>query len=151
MVTIKIQRRGDIIGAYLQTLGFGREKAAEVSDGLSGMIDGDLNNGDEIIAALDELLLLTARKIWPLSEYSSEQLTALFKLLYLNNDGADRWGVLVFSDKEIPEDMRRIMSEHNLQQAPDYAYAPMQAQKIEPAISKSWLHRLLHLTAKKAS
>ena len=71
--------------------------------------------------------------------------------LYLNNDGADRWGVLVFSDKEIPEDMRRIMSEHNLQQAPDYAYAPMQAQKIEPAISKSWLHRLLHLTAKKAS
>lgn len=115
------------------------------------MIDGDLNNGDEIIAALDELLLLTARKIWPLSEYSSEQLTALFKLLYLNNDGAGRWGTLVFSDKEIPEDMRRIMSEHNLQQAPDYAYAPMQAQKIEPAISKSWLHRLLHLTAKKAS
>ena len=38
MVTIKIQSRGDIIGAYLQTLGFGREKAAEVSDGLSGMI-----------------------------------------------------------------------------------------------------------------
>ena len=110
MVTIKIQSRGDIIGAYLQTLGFDREKAAEVSDGLSGLIDGDLNNGDEIIAALDELLLLTARKIWPLSEYSSEQLTALFKLLYLNNDGAGRWGTLVFSDKEIPEDMHRIMN-----------------------------------------
>lgn len=27
MVTIKIQSRGDIIGAYLQTLGFDREKS----------------------------------------------------------------------------------------------------------------------------
>lgn len=102
MVTIKIQSRGDIIGAYLQTLGFGREKAAEVSDGLSGMIDGDLNNGDEIIAALDELLLLTARKIWPLSEYSSEQLTALFKLLYLNMTAPTAGEPLFFPTKKFP-------------------------------------------------
>lgn len=33
MVTIKIQSRGDIIGAYLQTLGFDREKPQKFRTG----------------------------------------------------------------------------------------------------------------------
>lgn len=151
MVTIKIQSRADIIAAYMQSLGFEQDAAATVSEKLSERIDAGLNNGDEIIAALDALLLQTARKIWPLCDYSSEQLVALFKLLYLAGNGAARWESMVFFDKEIPEDMRQEMVNHNLQQAPGYSYAPMRTQKIKPVISKSWFRRLLHLTFKKAS
>ena len=68
MVTIKIQSRGDIIGAYLQTLGFGREKAAEVSDGLSGMvldqdIEAILNRGSGRTAAVDSEKDMAAERI----------------------------------------------------------------------------------------
>ena len=108
-------------------------------------------NGEEIITELDKRLLSIARKIWPLSEYESEQIVALFKLLYLMNDGAAKWGDIIFYDKTIPEDLYKIMASHNMSQAPNYALSQMQPQKIEPAIPQHWFKRLLRFSLKKAS
>ena len=151
MVTIKIQSQGDIINAYLKTFGFEPEAALQCASDLEKNFDESIKNGEEIITELDKRLLSNARKIWPLSEYESEQIVALFKLLYLMNDGAAKWGDIIFYDKDIPEDLYKIMASHNMTQAPNYALSQMQPQKIEPAIPQHWLRRLLRFFHKKAS
>lgn len=151
MVTIKIQSQGDIINAYLKTLGFEPEAALQCASDLEKNFDESIKNGEEIITELDKRLLSIARKIWPLSEYEPEQLVALFKLLYLMNDGAAKWGDIIFYDKTIPEDLYKIMASHNMSQAPNYALSQMQPQKIEPAIPQHWFKRLLRFSLKKAS
>lgn len=151
MVTIKIQSQCDIIKAYLETMGFCSEKAANSALKLDQMFDGNIKNGEEIIAELDKRLLQLAHKLWPLTEYDVEQLVSLFKLLYLINNGAEKWGDVVFYDKALPEDLYKVMVSHNITQAPNYALSQMQPQKIEPAIPQHWFKRLLRFSHKKAS
>ncbi len=151
MVTIKIQSQCDIIKAYLETMGFCSEKAANSALKLDQMFDDNIKNGEEIIAELDKRLLQLAHKLWPLTEYDVEQLVSLFKLLYLINNGAEKWGDVVFYDKALPEDLYKVMVSHNITQAPNYALSQMQPQKIEPAIPQHWFKRLLRFSHKKAS
>ncbi len=151
MVTIKIQSQCDIIKAYLETMGFCSEKAANSALKLDQMFDDNIKNGEEIIAELDKRLLQLAHKLWPLTEYDIEQLVSLFKLLYLINNGAEKWGDVVFYDKALPEDLYKVMVSHNITQAPNYALSQMQPQKIEPAIPQHWFKRLLRFSHKKAS
>lgn len=151
MVTIKIQSQCDIIKAYLETMGFCSEKAANSALKLDQMFDDNIKNGEEIIAELDKRLLQLAHKLWPLTEYGVEQLVSLFKLLYLINNGAEKWGDVVFYDKALPEDLYKVMVSHNITQAPNYALSQMQPQKIEPAIPQHWFKRLLRFSHKKAS
>ena len=151
MVTIKIQSQCDIIKAYLETMGFCSEKAANSALKLDQMFDDNIKNGEEIIAELDKRLLQLAHKLWPLTEYDVEQLVSLFKLLYLINNGAEKWGDVVFYDKALPEDLYKVMVSHNITQAPNYALSQMQPQKIEPAILQHWFKRLLRFSHKKAS
>ncbi len=151
MVTIKIQSQSDVIRAYLETLGFNSDKAQKSALKLEQLFDNTIKNGEEIIAELDKRLLGAARKVWPLSEYESEQLVALFKLIYLINEGAQRWGDVVFYDEDVSEDLRKAMISHSISQAPNYSFVQMQPQKIEPVSPKNWLKRLLHFSSKKAS
>lgn len=151
MVTIKIQSQGDIINAYLKTLGFEPEAALQCASDLEKNFDESIKNGEEIIAELDKRLLQLAHKLWPLTEYDVEQLVSLFKLLYLINNGAEKWGDVVFYDKALPEDLYKVMVSHNITQAPNYALSQMQPQKIEPAIPQHWFKRLLRFSHKKAS
>ena len=132
-------------------MGFCSEKAANSALKLDQMFDDNIKNGEEIIAELDKRLLQLAHKLWPLTEYDVEQLVSLFKLLYLINNGAEKWGDVVFYDKALPEDLYKVMVSHNITQAPNYALSQMQPQKIEPAIPQHWFKRLLRFSHKKAS
>lgn len=149
MVTIKIQSSEDVVKAFLCNLGFNADLSAENSLKVLEMIDNDLSSGDEVIAKLDKLLLTSAQRIWPETNYTPEQLTALIKIAFILNDGPNRWGTQIFKSEKLPKDLIQIIYNYSLCQAPHYAFAKMEPQKIEPVVSQNLFSKLFHLSFKK--
>lgn len=148
MVTIKIQSVDDIAAAYLKTFGFSGEIIKKILPELMKQLKTNIDSGDDIIKALDKLVLASAKRTFGKTNYPDEQLTALLKASYLLFDGAKKWGDKIFYADKIPAEMIEALQAANLHQAPDYAYAQMNPQPIVPAVSANIFRKFAKLFRK---
>ena len=130
MVALKIQTLDDIVKAYLQSLGFSQENC-DIS--VSGVIDKLQNDFDDnnVIYALDELIYKTAKKIFAKEKLSKSQKIAMFKLCFLQSDGASKWGVDALFEDAVSVVAVGEMKEQVLRIVPEYNMSKMEPQIIE--------------------
>lgn len=131
MVTIKIQSADDIIRAYLQSLGFANADVQKNIRFLKDKAGTSLTDGDKIIKALDNIILTSAKKVFCNSSLDDEQLIALFKLCFLQANGADKWGHKIFETLKEDDDIAKSLREYVVYVAPDYVFSQMKPQEID--------------------
>lgn len=130
MVTLRVQSLDDIITAYCRSLGF-EGKSLQAAVKVIGSRFGDKLNHEDVIASLDKMLLDAVKKYLPDNKLGNDQKTALFKAVFLLQNGAKKWGCVVFEDKEFPADLQKALAGHKLMAAPEFKVSHMQPQKIE--------------------
>ena len=133
MVTIRIQSKEDIIAAYLKSFGFKGDKLASVVAAVVQNLDkSGCENGEVLLGLVDNFLLKTAKKIFPQSRLDDEQLLAEFKLCFLLCGGSDKCSTEELKNFKLPLALIRQMQQNYVINAPQYKYAEMKPQVIEP-------------------
>lgn len=130
MVTIKIQSIDDIIGAYLKGLGFSADAASKIVPELKRKLPLSQESGDNVIDALDKLVLSAAKKIFKDSSLDDEQLVALFKFCLLETKSASKWGDKIFALKDSDEAIAQALRQEVIHVAPNYVFSQMKPQEI---------------------
>lgn len=130
MVTLRVQSLDDIICAYCQSLGYEGRNLQSVVQMIAGQFGGQLNPED-VIASLDKMLLGNIKKYLPDCQLDNSQKTAIFKAVFLLQNGAKKWGNVIFEKKELPADLQLALREHSLTVAPEFKMSRMRSQKIE--------------------
>lgn len=142
MVAIKIQSLDDIVKAYLENLGFKKNALTKASEEVKKLLEGRVNN-DNVLSSLDDLTVASAKQIFDSSGDNAEQLSALFKLSYLTNNGADKWGADIFDHQKITAAMKKQMLEKAICVVPHYQMSEMKPQVIESAQPQKILSHFL--------
>ena len=139
MVAVNIQSVDDIIAAYLKYLKFSDKQARK----LAAILKGQLVNQDNIVDALDGLLVKPAKKV--LSGYilTDAQAVALYKFCFLQAGGAKKWGVMLF-DENSSAAFAEALRKEIIINAPVYTISHMEAQKIEPVLAHGFWHNWWH-------
>lgn len=144
MAAIKVQSIGDIITAYLETLGMSRD-----DDRLEFFVKelhaslGDLTGKEkDIVSLLDGVLCQKAQKIFDDLPAAPAQAAAIYKFCFLESGGFKLWGK-EFLHPENSETFKKALREKNVVTAPRYVLSRMQAQKIESIAPKNILHKIM--------
>lgn len=132
MVAIKIQSLQDIAAAYLRNLGFEENQIANAVEILLGEL-GDNYDNDEVLASLDKLILKIANKIFENTALLPGQKVAMFKLGFLLNKGAQKWGAKALLEQGVSSEVMEAMRAKMMSVAPQYKFSRMQPQPIETA------------------
>ena len=147
MVALKVQSLDGIVNAYVQSLGYHDEGLQKVVDFL--MINyAEKLNQEDVIASLDEILYAIVKKYIPTPRGEKTQALALFKAVFLLNDGAEKCGLSLFEKGEIAPELQKLLKENVLQSAPQIKTSKMDAQKIETIDFFAFLGKLFHLFRK---
>lgn len=147
MAAIKVQSLNDITEAYFKSLGFNGSGLKNVVKNIMQEYAGKLKDND-VIGSLDGILLEIIKKNFPDNKFPNEQKVAWFKVAFMLNDGAKRWGADVFSKDKFKSDIVEALNKSNLVNVPEYKISYMEVQKIETVAPLRFLDRLLHLFRK---
>ncbi len=149
MVTLTIQSADDIVGAYLQTLGFSADEAARSAPSLHRLLKLNETVGDDLVLHMDQLLAQKAGDLFPDFSGSDKERTALIKTAYLRADGAARWGIDLWSkkkDKKMDETLKKSV----LFGAPAMCLGAMEPQPIEVPHPTSFFLKKVRLLKRKS-
>lgn len=139
MVAINIQSLDDIISAYLKYLRFSDKQARR----LAGDIKDRIGVQENVIEAVDRLLLPVAKNIFSDLILTDAQAVSLYKFCFLQAGGAKKWGAEFF--KEVPSvPFRKAIRQEIVINAPVYRISHMKVQEIEPVIHGGFFHKLWH-------
>ena len=141
MVAVKVQSLKDIIRAYLQNLGFSGQKLEAAVEDVAACA-GDYYDGGSIVDFLDALPVSHMRRQRKFAGMPDYQIAALFKLVFIENDGAGRWGTLPWCQKELPTEMLALTERYAADMLPAYKASRMEAQPIESLRPVRWFTRL---------
>ncbi len=147
MVALKVQSLDGIVTAYAQSLGYRDEGLQKIVNFLMDNYAEKLNQED-VIASLDEILYATVKKFIPTPRGEKMQALAMFKAIFLLNDGAEKCGLALFEKGEISPELQQLLKENVLQSAPQIKASKMDAQKIETIDFFAFLGKLFHLFRK---
>ncbi len=149
MVTLTIQSADDIVGAYLQTLGFSAAEAARLAPSLHRHLKLNETIGDDLVLHMDRLLAQKAADLFPDFTGSDKERTALIKMAYLRADGAARWGIDLWSKKK-DKVMDETLKKSALFGAPAVCLGAMEPQPIELPHPTSFFLRKVRLLKRKS-
>lgn len=144
MVTLKVQSLNDIIAAYCQSLGYEGRALQTAVKVIADRFGGQLNTED-VIASLDKMLLSNIKKYLPDGHLNAYQKVAIFKAVFLMNDGAKKWGSAIFEEKELPDALKKALAEHKLSVVPEFKVSHMEPQKIETPNPLSLFGKIVNL------
>lgn len=147
MVALKVQSLDGIVTAYAQSLGYRGENLQKIVNFLMDNFAEKLNQED-VIASLDEILYATIKKYIPSPRGEKTQALAMFKTLFLLNDGAEKCGMALFEKGELSSELQQILKENPLQSAPQCKMTKMEVQKIETINFWAFLGKIFHLFRK---
>lgn len=143
MVAIKIQSLEDIIGAFLENLGFnGSEKQKTVE-----FLVQDYNNAGkpDLSLFMQRMLRRKAGKIFKMSDWDDSQKAALFRYIFLNKQLAKKYGYGFFANEEPDSRLIEIMQHNILRPVPPYHYSEMPRQVIASPHPRKLLDKVLHI------
>lgn len=89
MAALKVQSLDDIVRAYFQTLGFDGENLAKAAAEVLEKYRGDLD-GNDVTGSLDKILAGHFKSCFGDEKLNDSQRTAMFKLAFLQINGADK-------------------------------------------------------------
>ncbi len=136
MVAIKILSKEDVIAAYLCSLNFPVSHIDTLVHLLKNKISLNSDDANDLIKEIDCLLLNMARKVFPNTKLSNEQLLTQFKLQFILNNGAKQCVKNGIKNFELPTQLVENMRANLFFSAPSYHYSEMKPQKIETFGSK---------------
>lgn len=117
MAAVKVQSLDDIVSAYLQDLRIPAELVPEWAAAVQG---------DDVIAALNDLLLPTAEQVYPERYFDKAQKIAGFKLVWLSLGGGE-----LHPGQKPGDDLQAALKEKRLVPAPKAEPHKMQPQRLE--------------------
>lgn len=141
MVTLKVQSLNDIIEAYCKSLGYDGRDLKKVVKIINERFGSRLNP-DDVIASLDAMLLGNIKNYLPATKLDNAQKVAMFKVVFLLNNGAKKWGEVIFEDKELPKELVVAIVNHRLEVVPEYKVSHMLPQKIEATNPLNIFHKI---------
>lgn len=147
MVALKIQSLDDIIVAYGKSLGFDNENLSNLTHIIQTQYADKINEND-VIGSLDDILYALVKPYLPPHKRDKPQALAMFKMLFLLNNGADICGIELFEKGVLSAQMQQILSDNRLQIVPPLKMSKMEPQKIEPINWLAPLTKLVHLFRK---
>ncbi len=147
MVALKVQSLDGIVTAYAQSLGYRGDGLQKTVSFLMDNYAEKLNQED-VIASMDEILYAIVKKYIPTPRGEKTQALAMFKAVFLLNEGAEKCGLALFEKGNITSDLQQILKENMLQSAPQIKPSEMDAQKIETIDFFAFLGKLFHLFRK---
>lgn len=138
MVKIVIRKEREVIQAYLKGMGFSEEYDVEAF--LKEHLELDGRSEEDISALLDGLIYAAAAKVLP-PELSRQKATALYKALYVELNGAQKWGSAPLSSRYEDPQYVKLMREHVFKSVPECCYSEMPRQELE-SFKPSLVHKL---------
>lgn len=147
MVALKVQSLDGIVTAYVQSLGYHGESLQKTVSFLMETYAEKLNHED-VIASLDEILYAIVKKYIPTPRGEKTQALALFKAVFLLNDGAENCGLSLWKKGEITSELQQLLKDNMLQSAPQIKATKMEAQKIETIDFFASLNKIFHIFRK---
>lgn len=129
MVTLKVRSPEDIIAAYLKSLNFSNNEqlATEILDRFGDV----LRNTTDIVACLEDIVAKTADRVFVDNNLLKEQKLAQLKFCFIKNNGAKKWGLMIFEPQELSDDFIDKNKSMQITIAPEYSLSHMEPQVIE--------------------
>lgn len=144
MAALKVQSLDDIVRAYFQTLGFDGENLSKVAAEVLDKYRGDLD-GNDVIGSLDKILAGHFKSCFGDEKLNDSQRTAMFKLAFLQINGADKWGATAYLSAKWPHAMCEEIKKAAVVIAPQYKISHMEPQKIETVQPMNVMRRVVSL------
>lgn len=130
MATLIIQSKEDIIKAYFRNLGFEENKLQEIAVIFGSRLETPQKNAIELVNFLDRQTALIAKEVFPNTLLPQQQLVALFKLVFLQCEGAKFCSADIIRKRKLPKELCSIMQKSSIETTPQYLISDMKPQKI---------------------
>ena len=144
MAAIKVQSLEDIIEAYCCSLGYKDRKLQQVVKLISEQYANRINSQD-VVASLDSIIIDKTGSYLNGDDLSEKQKMLMFRLFFLLNDGAEKWGVSLWEKRELPVDCIDAMKSFNFAVVPEFCISCMKPQNIESPNPLGILHKIKRL------
>lgn len=144
MAALKVQSLNDIITAYFKSLGFKEEGLEKAVQAMVVKYQNRLDEKD-VIASLDAILVSHLKLNFEDDKLDDTQKAAMFKLVFLEQDGASKWGAEAFVSEKWPRSMVDCLKNSAIVIAPGYKISHMEAQKIEAAHPIKAVRKILNI------
>lgn len=144
MVTLRVQSLNDIITAYFCSLGFKEKGLETVVTSVIAKYQNQLD-GKDVTASLDAILVNQIKRNLEDDKLDDAQKVAMFKLAFLEQDGAKRWGAEAFIANKWSKTMIESLKNTAIVIAPGYKISYMKAQKIETAHPISTVKKIFNI------
>ena len=143
MVAIKIQSFEDILGAFLENLGFGDNEKQKT---LAFLVDEYNKKGKPDLAFfIDDIIHRKVKYIFENVDWDISQKTALFKYIFLSKKLASKYGYDFFAKEQPDEKFVALMRENVLNPVPPCCYSEMPRQVIASPHPGKFLNKVLHM------
>lgn len=143
MVAIKIQSLEDIIGAFLENLGFSGSEKQKTIEFLAR--EYDKASKPDLSLFMQKILIRKAGKIFQMTDWEDCQKVALFKYVFLNKQLATKYGYDFFAKDEPDNKLVEIMQRNILRPVPPCHYSEMPRQIIASPHPGKLLDKVLHI------
>ncbi len=143
MAALRIRSAADIVGAYLQTMGYEKQQTVSAFEQLLSC-RGAFAEGDDVVALLDDLVFKAAQKVF--RGYGADRIgkIALFKYCFCRAKAAEKFGPDAWCGSEPTTALKEVLQKETVFVAPPYSLSHMQPQKIESPAPGRCLGKLFH-------
>lgn len=143
MVAIKIQSLEDIIGAFLENLGFcGSEKQKTLAFLAA---EYEKAGKPELSQFIKKFVSSRVNRIYTMPDWDDSQKAALFKYVFLSQNLAGKYGYSFFANEQPDEKLLKIMLDNVIEAVPPCHYSEMPRQIIVSPEPGKLLNKVLHI------
>ena len=142
MATLKIQSKDDIIKAYFRNWGFNEIKLQKIVAIFADIPATPTKNADELVSYLDKMTCSIAQNVFKKNHLSNQQTSSLFKLTFLQCNGADICDANIILKQKLPEELCKKMIACAFETVPECVLSDMKPQRIVTAKPTRLLKKL---------